>query len=428
MHSKVFKVTTAIINFYLPLLVLICLNGRIYYEIKIRYKNALLQRHSTKVNGSASQYKLTPTRNNSRTQMGICDNDRQICSTTTNYNENDSVAPSKPSSAPVMETNSHLRINIKERKPRSSVPTQRSSVKHAYAYADKNHCTQDELTWFAHHEHSRSSLTPTPTLRPHRAGSKHRLNVDERCYKHTHDYQSCRIYSNEHVEYSNSHQPDPYIYYPSQPRSSTSSSLSPTRPTPFCRRCLLADAMRISPPSSTTTPTTTMNIFNLCHCCSSETSAITIHSNFELFSTMRKVSSSSISSSTGRKPHTLSTFNIQRNSTSSSLISRSNSYLGSRTSNRIKQATVWNQQEKAFRQLFAIVFGFTVCFLPYFILYMVVAFCGSCVSERVITATIWLGYVNSTINPFLYALSNKHFRRTFNRILKRDQRRQSYYN
>ena len=59
---------------------------------------------------------------------------------------------------------------------------------------------------------------------------------------------------------------------------------------------------------------------------------------------------------------------------------------------------------------------------------MVVAFCGSCVSERIVTATIWLGYVNSTINPFLYALSNKHFRRTFNRILKRDHRQQSYYN
>ena len=85
-------------------------------------------------------------------------------------------------------------------------------------------------------------------------------------------------------------------------------------------------------------------------------------------------------------------------------------------------------KKKAFRQLFAIVFGFTCCFLPYFILYMVVAFCGSCVSERIVTGTIWLGYVNSTINPFLYALSNKHFRRTFHRIIKRDQRRQSYYN
>jgi hypothetical protein len=184
--------------------------------------------------------------------------------------------------------------------------------------------------------------------------------------------------------------------------------------------------MRVS--SSATPTTTTMNIFNLCHCCSAASSAITIHSNLEPYSNTRKISSSSISSSISRKPNAISSYNIQRNSTSSSIISRSNSYVGSRTLNKIKQSTVWNQQEKAFRQLFAIVFGFTCCFLPYFILYMVVAFCGSCVSERIITATIWLGYVNSTINPFLYVLSNKHFRRTFNRILKRDQRRQSAYN
>jgi hypothetical protein len=174
------------------------------------------------------------------------------------------------------------------------------------------------------------------------------------------------------------------------------------------------------------TTTATMNVFNLCHCCAPATAAITIHSNLEAFSNTRKVSSSSISSSASRK-HTMSTYNLRRHSVSSSILPRSNSYV-SRTSNNIKQSTVWNQQEKAFRQLFAIVFGFTCCFLPYFILYMVVAFCGSCVSERLLTGTIWLGYVNSTINPFLYALSNKHFRRTFNRILKRDQRRQSYYN
>ncbi len=171
-----------------------------------------------------------------------------------------------------------------------------------------------------------------------------------------------------------------------------------------------------------------MNIFNLCHCCSAATSSITIHTNLEPYNTRQKALSSSSSSIISRKQNSMFSYNIERNSVASNVIPRSNSYVCPRRKNKIKQVTVWNQQEKAFRQLFAIVFGFTLCFLPYFILYMVVAFCGSCVSERIVTATIWLGYVNSTINPFLYALSNKHFRRTFNRILKRDQRRQSYYN
>src|SRR5271154_1467082 len=121
MHSKGFKVSTAIINFYLPLLVLICLNGRIYYEIKIRYKNALLQRHSTRSNESPSQYKLTSTGRNSRTAIAICDSDRQICSTMINFNENDSLITSKRLSTPTNENNPQLRINIKEKKPRPIV-------------------------------------------------------------------------------------------------------------------------------------------------------------------------------------------------------------------------------------------------------------------------------------------------------------------
>ncbi len=149
-----FKVSTAIINFYLPLLVLISLNGRIYYEIKRRYKNVLLQRHSNNINESPSNYKLTPTRNNSHIPltMALCDSDRQLCSTIINYTENDSLIT--PRRLPIKyEDNSTLRINIKEKKNRPSVPIQttdsgRSSLKHAYSYIEKNHCSQvNKIQW-----------------------------------------------------------------------------------------------------------------------------------------------------------------------------------------------------------------------------------------------------------------------------------------
>jgi len=168
--------------------------------------------------------------------------------------------------------------------------------------------------------------------------------------------------------------------------------------------------------TTTTTTTTTTNVFNLCHCC---TSAMTIDSNssMELSNSKRRFSTSSSSSIPAI------TINRQQQQSPFSPSSSIN-----RCTNKIKQTALWNQQEKAFRQLFAIVFGFTCCFLPYFIIYMVVAFCETCVPERVVTATIWLGYVNSTMNPFLYVLSNKHFRRTFNRLLKRNSRQQSHYN
>ncbi|UJR21407.1 hypothetical protein I4U23_024497 [Adineta vaga] len=422
-HSKVFKVSTAIINFYLPLLVLMSLNGRIYFEIKRRYKNALLQRYSNKpVNDSPNTCKLHSQRKNSRLPitMMLYDSEKQLCPSTSNLIDTDSVNVSKRLLSK-QDNISSLRINYTERKnrpilsPHISNP-RRLSTKYSYPFVENNHCTQDELTWFAHHERTRSSISPTPISRRHRAGSKYRLNVDERCFKHSNNCPSCSIYINEHVDTFPRHHCDCYQSY------STS-----RRATVVCRRCSSIDTMRTST-GQTTATTTTLNIFSLCHCCSSATSAITIHSNIDSYERTRKLSATSVSSTTSRRQRRMSSYSLSRNSVVSNLLPHSNSYLCTRPPNKIKQATVWNQQEKAFRQLFAIVFGFTICFLPYFILYMVVAFCGSCVSERFLTVTIWLGYVNSTINPFLYALSNKHFRRTFNRLLKRDHRRQSSYN
>jgi hypothetical protein len=71
---------------------------------------------------------------------------------------------------------------------------------------------------------------------------------------------------------------------------------------------------------------------------------------------------------------------------------------------------------KAARQLGMLVGVFTVSWLPYFILFLVVAWCNYCVSDTVYTASIWLGYLNSTFNPLIYPLCNVHFRRAFQKI------------
>jgi hypothetical protein len=78
-------------------------------------------------------------------------------------------------------------------------------------------------------------------------------------------------------------------------------------------------------------------------------------------------------------------------------------------SNNNNRKGFMNKQEKAFKQLAAIVIGFTICFLPYFTIFLIVPFCENCVSDDVFTVSVWLGYLNSTINPFLYALSHKKF-------------------
>ena len=230
-----------------------------------------------------------------------------------------------------MAKRSSISTNIKDKQTVQMIPihvtdTQRSTFKYVNSFLEQN-SPKDELTCSSHRKYSRSSSNPPATLYPHRDGSEHRLSVDERCYKHLHDYPTSRRCSNEPIDYPHNQHRNSYLYSPSEPRSSISSSLTPTRPTEYSCRC------------------------------SADTSALTIYSDFEVYNNTRKVSSSS-STSMSRKANTISSLTVKRNSTASNISFRSNP-LESRTSSKPRQSIVWNQQEKAFRQLFAIVFGFT---------------------------------------------------------------------
>ena len=92
--------------------------------------------------------------------------------------------------------------------------------------------------------------------------------------------------------------------------------------------------------------------------------------------------------------------------------------------NRANPNTVLIKEKKAAMQLGVIVGAFILCWLPYFTLFMVVAYCGknsdssqNCVNHTVFTSTIWFGYFNSTLNPILYPLCNANFKRAFKRML-----------
>ncbi|NXF38066.1 HRH1 protein, partial [Nyctibius bracteatus] len=75
-----------------------------------------------------------------------------------------------------------------------------------------------------------------------------------------------------------------------------------------------------------------------------------------------------------------------------------------------------NRERKAAKQLGVIMAAFMLCWIPYFVLFMVIAFQGQQFS-KLHMFTIWLGYVNSTLNPFLYPLCNQNFKKTFKKIL-----------
>ncbi|XP_070699979.1 histamine H1 receptor [Pempheris klunzingeri] len=76
-----------------------------------------------------------------------------------------------------------------------------------------------------------------------------------------------------------------------------------------------------------------------------------------------------------------------------------------------------HKEHKAAKQLGFIIAAFLLCWIPYFIAFMVMAFCRECVRHDLHMFTIWLGYINSTLNPFIYPLCNGNFKRVFKNIL-----------
>lgn len=81
------------------------------------------------------------------------------------------------------------------------------------------------------------------------------------------------------------------------------------------------------------------------------------------------------------------------------------------------QAKHFRMETKAAKTLAIIVGGFIVCWLPFFTVYLLGAFCPTCTSKLVFSILFYLGYCNSAINPVLYALFSKDFRNAFQQII-----------
>lgn len=64
-----------------------------------------------------------------------------------------------------------------------------------------------------------------------------------------------------------------------------------------------------------------------------------------------------------------------------------------------------------------IVGGFIVCWMPFFTMYVVRAFCPQCIPSVLFSVLFWLGYCNSAINPCIYALFSRDFRYAFQKIV-----------
>jgi len=85
-----------------------------------------------------------------------------------------------------------------------------------------------------------------------------------------------------------------------------------------------------------------------------------------------------------------------------------------------KQRISLSKERRAARTMVIIMGAFVVCWLPFFLMYVIFPFCRQCAEATdplIVYAIVWLGYVNSTINPIIYTVFNVDFRRAFKNLL-----------
>ncbi|XP_068183595.1 alpha-2A adrenergic receptor-like [Antennarius striatus] len=83
------------------------------------------------------------------------------------------------------------------------------------------------------------------------------------------------------------------------------------------------------------------------------------------------------------------------------------------------------RRERRFTFVLAVVMGaFVLCWFPFFFTYTLTAvFDSISVPETLFKMFFWFGYCNSSLNPVIYTIFNKDFRRSFKKILCRRYRR-----
>ncbi|XP_027218234.1 probable G-protein coupled receptor No18 [Penaeus vannamei] len=85
-----------------------------------------------------------------------------------------------------------------------------------------------------------------------------------------------------------------------------------------------------------------------------------------------------------------------------------------------RQKISLSKERRAARTLGIIMGSFVVCWLPFFLMYVILPFCPTCPvpNDKLINFIVWLGYINSSLNPVIYTIFNLDFRRAFAKILR----------
>lgn len=82
---------------------------------------------------------------------------------------------------------------------------------------------------------------------------------------------------------------------------------------------------------------------------------------------------------------------------------------------REKRRIARKKEKRATLILGLIMGSFIACWLPFFFMYILRLTCD--IPAFAFSTAFWLGYMNSALNPVIYTIFNKDFRRAFRRIL-----------
>jgi len=86
---------------------------------------------------------------------------------------------------------------------------------------------------------------------------------------------------------------------------------------------------------------------------------------------------------------------------------------------RAKRKTARARERRATLVLGVVMISFVGCWLPFFFIYPLSLLTGLKVPEPVFAVIFWLGYCNSALNPIIYTVFNRDFRRAFQKLLSR---------